>query len=47
MTHFLDPRMTAFQAEVELGSLWKVDPERPGPMISHLEVQLCLVTSAK
>ena len=39
MTHFLDPRMTAFQAEVEFGSLWNVDPERAGPMISHLGPQ--------
>ncbi len=35
-THFLDPFTTAFQAEVALGSLWKEDPERAGPMISHL-----------
>ena len=39
ITHFLDPRMTAFQAEVELGSLWKVDPERAGPMINHLRAR--------
>lgn len=45
MTHFLDPRMTAFQAEVELGSLWKVDPERAGPMISHLNARSQELTS--
>lgn len=37
MIHFLEPVMTAFQAEVALGSLWKVDPERGGPMMSHLK----------
>ena len=33
--HFLEPVTTAFQAEVALGSLWNVEPERGGPMISH------------
>ena len=37
--HFLEPRMTAFQAEVELGSLWNVEPERVGPIMSHLQSQ--------
>lgn len=37
MTHFLEPVTTAFQAEVALGSLWKVEPERGGPMMSHLK----------
>ena len=35
MIHFLAPLTTAFQAEVLLGSLWKVDPDRGGPMISQ------------
>lgn len=29
----LDPEITAFQADVPFGSLWKVDPERAGPTI--------------
>lgn len=33
--HFLDPRTTAFQAEVALGSLWKEEPERGGPIMSQ------------
>ena len=37
MIHFLEPVTTAFQAEVALGSLWKVEPERGGPMMSHLK----------
>ena len=36
MIHFLDPRTTAFQADVPFGSLWKVLPERAGPQMSHL-----------
>lgn len=35
MTHFLEPRTTAFQAQVALGSWWKVDPLRAGPTISQ------------
>lgn len=35
MIQYLLPRMTAFQAEVPLGSAWKVLPERAGPMMSQ------------
>ncbi len=40
MIHFLAPETTAFQAEVLLGSTWKVEPERRGPMINHLEFRV-------
>jgi len=35
MSQYFEPRMTAFQAEVPLGSAWKVEPEREGPIISQ------------
>ena len=34
--HFLRPTMAAFHAFVAFGSTWKTDPERRGPMMSHL-----------
>lgn len=36
MIQYFEPRSTAFQADVAFGSLWYVDPERAGPIISHL-----------
>ena len=35
MIQYFEPPMTAFQAEVPLGSAWKVEPEREGPIISQ------------
>jgi hypothetical protein len=35
MTHFLDPDITAFQADVELGSLWKELPDLLGPCVQE------------
>lgn len=35
MIQYFEPRRTAFQAEVALGSLWKVEPLRAGPRISQ------------
>ena len=35
MIQYLEPLITAFQALVALGSLWKVLPDLSGPMISH------------
>ena len=37
MSQYFEPVRTAFQADVALGSLWKVDPERAGPRMSHLQ----------
>ena len=34
-TQRLLPDTTAFHADVQLGSLWKLEPERAGPMISQ------------
>lgn len=34
-THRLVPASTPFHADVPLGSVWKVDPDRAGPAISH------------
>ncbi|KAH3667323.1 hypothetical protein OGAPHI_002972 [Ogataea philodendri] len=36
MIHSLDPSSTVFHADVLLGSLWNVEPDRCGPMISHV-----------
>jgi hypothetical protein len=33
--HFLEPRSTAFHADVEFGSTWNVEPARCGPTISQ------------
>ncbi len=35
MIQYFEPTSTAFQAEVALGSLWKVEPLRAGPRISQ------------
>lgn len=36
LIHFLRPVTIAFHAHVALGSMWKEEPERAGPRMSHL-----------
>eukprot|EP00983_Pelagomonas_calceolata_P096424 1158127-Pelagomonas_calceolata.AAC.7 len=43
--HFFEPLTTAFQALVQLGSTWKLLPERAGPTISHLDQKVEQLTS--